>query len=691
MGTFVLELGSEELPANILAKLTAALKSLLATAFEENGISYGSIKTFSTPRRLAAIARDVAPFQKENEEIIIGPAVSIAFDENRQPAKALMGFCRGQNISPEDVYVQQTPKGEYVAYKRKTGGKSTAEAIATFAPHIISSLPFPKKMRWGSYDLNFARPLRWILALYDEQVLSFNAGPVPAGNLTWGHRIHGPGPFVIPNANEYEDIIKNQGSVQIDNQSVKDFIYQTGNRLAKEKNAQVVWRDSLLDEVVGLVEHPVPILGSFSPDFLDIPEEILLTSMETHQKSFGLRNPEGKLVPLFLTVLNIAPDNYEIVRNGWERVLKARLEDARFFWQEDSKTDLNNWQKKLEKVIFIARLGNMAEKEQRVAVLTRWLAEQTGLADPEIAYRAGSLSKMDLVSGIVGEFPTLQGTMGGIYARQAGEAGEVANAIAEQYLPSGPESLLPESPLGALLAIADKADTLTGCFGLGRIPSGTADPDGLRRAALGIIRIMLDRRLELSISDIFGKSLEIYGSRKWKYPVDEISGKLEEFIKGRFRNWLVSSGYNNLVVDAVLAKPYANPFQALKKIQSLQEFIGGDDATGALTLIKRMENIAKNENKLNFEWSDSLLEEEAERNLANKLKEVLPLLDQALRQEEYLTVFEKIKSLQENVNDFFNNVMILCDDMNIRANRLGLLGAMLKRFDQLADFSRLQV
>lgn len=690
MASFILEIGSEEMPAKFLPVAEAALAKFLADGLDSAGIDHGAITVFSTPRRLGARVENVAPFQKEGEELLQGPPASVAYDKEGRPTRALIGFCQTNNASLEDMAIVENQRGKYVAIKRKTGGKPAEEAIAEILPKIITSLPFPKKMRWGSHALHYIRPLKWILAMLGDKVCQFSVGHVQSGNLTYGHRIHGPGPFVINSANDYEEVVASCGKVDIYGDARMRKIREEGNKLANGEGCSIVWKEPLLREVSGLVECPVPILARFPEEYLEVPAEVLLTSMESHQKSFGLCDETGKLSPLFLTVLNLVPENIEPARSGWEKVLRARLEDARFFWREDLATGFETWQKKLEKVIFIGPLGSVAEKERRVARLCQWLAVKTALVPPETAYRAGELSKADLVSGVVGEFTDLQGIMGGIYAEKAGESPEVAQAIREQYLPLGPESPIPASKCGALLAIADKADTLAGCFGLKRIPSGNADPDGLRRAALGIIRIMLAYDFQLSTREIFAEALKLYGDRKWKMPEPEILDKLEEFMLGRLRNWFVSTGFNNSHVDAALATPFRYPAQAEKKIRALRDFLESDAASDLPGLFKRIENITRNQEELPESWRKELLESEAEKELAAVLETGLPEMDRMLAEERYGDVLSSMAALQMPINKFFDGVLVLCDDPELRRNRLGLLGALLSRSGHLANFSRLR-
>lgn len=418
------------------------------------------------------------------------------------PSKALEGFARTNGVEVKDVYTIKTPKGEYVAVKKTVGGRGAGDILADVCPGIISGVPFAKRMRWGTSSFTYARPMHWILALLDDSVVSFEVGPVKSGRTTRGHRIHGAGPFEVPSASDYVDVVTKKGGLVLDGAERRRIIIEGADRQAKAVGGRVLYTEGLLNEVCGLVEHPVPLLGDFDKIYLEVPREVLVTSMQVNQKSFGLEDSAGNLLPHFVTVLNLTPPDVELVKHGWERVLRARLEDARFFWHEDLKNSFDKWLEELEHVVFIRGLGTMGDKTRRLEKLCRAIAEKCDPAVADNAARAGRLSKADLVTNMVGEFDTLQGVMGGIYAKRMGENDAVASAVSEQYLPAGPDSPLPVSATGAILSIADKVDTMAGCFGLGLIPTGAADPNALRRCALGIIRIVREFGFSLDMRDL---------------------------------------------------------------------------------------------------------------------------------------------------------------------------------------------
>lgn len=694
MATFVLEIGSEELPSRFLPLQDAELAGRFAAALDDAGLEYGGLCAMSTPRRAVVTVEDLNPVQKEKEEIVLGPPVRVAYDAEGRPGKALEGFARTVGCSPEEIFRQQTDKGEYVAARKRTGGGSALDILAAICPEVITALPFAKRMRWGAYPVAYARPVRWILALLDDVVVPFVVGPTAAGRQTWGHRVHGPGPFVVAHAKNFAETLTNACSVTLDPAARRARIVEAGDSLAKGVSGSVLWKDDLLEEVQGLVEHPVPLLADFDPAYLEIPREVLLTSMESHQKSFGVEGADKKLLPHFLAVLNIAPEDMACVKRGWERVLRARLEDARFFWHADLRDDFEVWLRKLDSVIFLGSLGSMGDKTRRLESLCRWLAECCAQDVAEDAARAGRLSKADLVSGLVGEFDTLQGIMGGIYAERKGESRAVAQALAEQYLPAGPDSPLPRSLCGALLSLADKADTLVGCFGLGMIPTGTADANGLRRCALGIIRILLDFGLSLDVRQVFAKAHNLYGDRPWKMPASEMLDRLMEFFVARLRNYFLTQGRDTLLVDAALGAGTEDVRDCAARLSALLVFSREEGYADAVQTFKRVSNILRKQAdlaELPGHWDPSLLQEDAEKALAATLENLLPRLDSLWAAHNHTAALACLNDVRPAVDAFFNGVMVMAEDEALRRNRLTMLRLLGARFARLADFAALQM
>lgn len=694
MATFVLEIGSEELPARFLPGEEAELAARMAAALDKAGLVYGNMRVMTTPRRAVVMVEDLDPVQREREEVIVGPPARVAYGPDGAPTKALESFARANGVDAAEVFRTETEKGEYVAVKKRSGGAPASALLAEICPEVIQSLPFAKRMRWGAHSLAYARPLRWVLALLDGEVVPFRVGHLESGRETWGHRVHGEGPHPVPSASDYMAVAEQAGGIVVDPARRRQTIIEGGDAQAAALGGKVVWKESLLDEVQGLVEHPVPLLADFDPAYLEVPPEVLLTSMESHQKSFGIRGADGALLPHFLTVLNLTPRDMATVKRGWERVLRARLEDARFFWRADSRESFDTWLEKLDHVIFIGPLGSMGDKTRRLEALCRWLAERVPGADPALAARAGRLSKADLVSGMVGEFDTLQGIMGGIYAANKGEAPEVAEALKEQYLPAGPDTPVPQSLAGALLSIADKADTLAGCFGLNMIPTGAADPNGLRRCALGIIRILLAFDLHLDVRALFAEARKLYGERRWKLGPEAALDKLMEFFRGRLRQYFVSRGDDTVLVDAALGAGVDDVPACAARLAALAAFVRNPKNQGALLAFKRVDNILRKQagkEDIPGGWDAALLREPAEQALAGALGDALPTVDALLADGDMAGALAGLAALRPAVDGFFDGVMVMAEDASLRRNRLALLRALGARVARVADISALQI
>lgn len=695
MSDFVLEIGTEELPARFLAGLERELAERFGSALGEAGYEKLAMHVFSTPRRAVVQIEGLADTQPQREELVSGPPVRAAFDAQGKPTRAAEGFARTLGLDVTALTRVQTAKGEYVAGVKKTGGGATLDALANLCPSVIAALPFAKRMRWGEGSFAYARPIRWILALFGDAVVPFEVGGVSSGRMTQGHRVMGAGPFEVPTAGDYLTIIRDKGKVEPHAARRRAVIREQGDAGASRAGGKIIWKETLLDEVQGLVEHPVPLVGDIDPSFLELPREVLLTSMESHQKSFGIEDDAGRLMPHFLTVLNLVPKDITVVKKGWERVLRARLEDARFFWRTDLESSFDAWLASLDSVIFLAPLGSMGEKTRRISALCAWIAEKIG-QNPERAARAGRLSKADLVSSMVGEFDTLQGVMGGIYARAMGEGEDVAAALAEQYLPAGPDTPVPATALGSILSIADKADTLVGCFGLGMIPTGAADPYALRRCALGIIRIMLEHGYRFDVPALFDEARKLYGERRWKLDSAEAGNKLQAFFAGRVRNYFLTQGYDTPLVDAVTAVEPHRVWFAAQRMAALDAMSKQADFTEIVQTFKRVANIIRKQGAdsgvtLTGLWDPALLAEEAEKMLANQLEVLSANFEEHWRTDDVAALFADLTSIRPAVDSLFDSVMVMCEELNVRANRLNMLKALMQRMERVADFAALQI
>ncbi|NJB66765.1 glycyl-tRNA synthetase beta chain [Desulfobaculum xiamenense] len=696
MSRIVLEIGTEEIPARFFPGLHEELGALVGKALADAKVDVGEMKTFATPRRTVLIADGVAADQRREEELVTGPPRRIAYDANGEPTKAALGFAKTQGVDIADCFVLESDKGEYLAVRKMTGGASTVELLPEIFEKAVAALQFPKKMRWGSRDFGFGRPIHWFVALFDDQVIPFTVADVTSGRQTCGHRVMGAGPFEVASAAEYLDVLRDKCKVTLDAAERKAFIRAEGDRLAAEVGGRIVWNESLLDEVCGLVEHPVVILGTFDQSFLEVPREVLLSSMEGHQKSFGVEGPDGRLLPHFLPVLNLEPKDMSVVRKGWERVLRARLEDARFFWKADLSADVNDWLGKLDNVIFLGPLGSMGDKTRRLERLCGWLARNVEPSIEAQVARAGRLSKADLESDMVGEFDELQGMMGGIYADRRGEGDIVAKALYEQYLPAGPDTPVPSTLGGAILSMADKADTLAGCFGLNKVPTGANDPYALRRAALGICRIVIEHNLRIDLGAFLREAQAGYGDIAWKLSNDEAFAKMQDFFANRLRAFFQGQGYETLVVDAALGAGFNDLWALGARIDALAAFSKADDFQQAVLTFKRAANIIVKQGEsggveLTGAYDTVLLQEEHEKALAARLNGIAPTWEELWSKDDFASLFGLLRELRPDVDAFFDNVMVMCEETGLRVNRLNLLTALVSRLGRLADFSALQV
>lgn len=695
MATFILEIGTEELPARFLPGLQAELGVCFSDALQLLGYQSIVVSDYSTPRRLVVCVKNIDMVQPYCEEVVIGPSIRVAFDKDGTPTKAAEGFAKNLGISVESLSQVSTDKGDYLTGVKVKGGTPTKTVLATLCPEIITALSIPKGMRWGNNTFTFVRPIRWIMALLDSDVVSFALAGVHSSRNTFGLRNSKASFIEVPSATEYLILLKEDGGVILDPTIRQDTIIQLGNEEVQLIKGSVNWNKKLLSEVVGLVEHPYPILGDINPLFLQLPREVLLTSIETHQKSFGILDEQGNLLPYFLTVLNMTPPDLALVKQGWERVLQARFEDARFFWEEDLNSSFDEWQEKLTHLIFLAPLGSIAQKEQRISLLCEWLADNIPNSNSEEAKRVGLISKVDLVSKMVEEFPELQGVMGGIYARYKGESESIATAIAEQYLPSGPDTEVPMTNLGAILSIADKVDTLVGCFGCGIIPTGTADPYALRRYALGIIRIMIEKEYPIDLHQLYIKAQNNFVNVSWKLLPEDVLQELHEFVIARLKNYFLTLGYDILMIEAVIGIQTNQLWSIKDRLDSLIALSQHEDFYPLVQTIKRVINIIKKQDKemdivLTGNWDSSLFQNVAENVLADQLMTALNRVRQG-DQTSTLPSFMELLQLQSAINTFFDQVVIMCSDIEIRKNRLNLLKALILYIESLADFSILQV
>ena len=685
MSEMLVEIGTEEIPSGFIPRALEAMKDLLEKELKSHRIGFQDIKSMGTPRRLVLTGSGIAPAQEPRVLEITGPAKRIAFNENGQPTKAALGFAKGQGISVEELKIVQTEKGEYVCARKEEKGEETSQLLPAILPRLMASIPFPKSMRWMDLENSFARPIHWILALFDGKVVPFQIGNISSGNLSRGHRFMAPGSFSVKDVGDYLRRLKNS-FVIVNPGERKEWIAAEINRSAAEISGTVLPDEDLLEIVTYLVEYPLAIRGSFSKDFLALPKEVLISAMREHQRYFSVMDASGALLPYFITVSNTKPRDLSVVARGNERVLQARLSDAKFFYVEDQKVPLIERLEGLKKVVYHSKLGTSYEKVMRISRLADAITESIAPNLQEVVHRAALLCKGDLITGMVGEFPSLQGVMGKIYAKTSGEKDEVALAIYEHYLPTAAGGKLPSTPAGAILSIADKVDTLVGCFGVGLIPTGTADPYALRRQTLGIIHILLDKKYALSLSDLCDWSLNLLSDKIERF-VDEIKRDVLEFFRGRVQNLLLSRGLSADAVEAALAVGFDDLVDLQERSQALHDLKSEPDFAPLAVAFKRVVNIAQSHaaGTINPQRFENLVEHELYAAYLDVSKKAI----EKISQKTYPQALRELTSLRNPIDRFFEGVMVMTEDEQIRTNRLSLLGNIAQLFFRIGDFSKI--
>jgi len=685
---FLLEIGTEELPASFV---THALRSMKASALELVGqarLETDSLEvhTLGTPRRLAVRLRGLAPNQPDRDETVMGPPWSAAFEADGAPKKAATGFAKKHGVAIEDLQKQSTDKGDYVSVHVHEAGKATATVLAEILPQLCQRITFPKSMRWGSGEIAFGRPIHWIVSLLGSDVVDFEFAGVRAGRATRGHRFLAPETFDLDEANNYEKALE-RAHVLVDVEVRKDRMME-GLLASAQSLGGVLEPDAFLaDECVSLVEEPFTVPGSFDPSFLELPDTVVISVMRDHQRYFAVRAPEGgALLPSYLNVVNTAQDP-DTIAKGNDRVLRARLADARFFVQEDRKAPLANRLQKLESVVFQSKLGTMGAKVRRLQANARALAAPVG-ADAAACVEAARLCKADLETLIVFEFPELQGEMGRWYALREGIDSAIADAIRDHYRPQGADDVVPYQVVGAVVAVADRIDTLVGCFGIGLVPSGSADPFALRRAALGIIRIALEGPIDIDLQKLLDQAYGAYAGDAELAPADEVRASLDEFFRGRIRAML-KDAHGGDVVDACLGAWDGTSIRDLRsRIEAVSELGAAPEFEALAVAFKRAFNITKESARGPIDRA--LLEAGAETALADRFETVRDQIREATSERRYAAALRLVaKELGAPIDRFFEEVFVMVDDAHVRDNRLRLLGEIADTVNGIAHFHQL--
>lgn len=687
----LLEIGTEEIPARFLMPALKELAEKGRQRLQENRLSFGEVRTLGTPRRLALYITEVAEKQEDLVEEVRGPAVKVAYKEDGTPTGAALGFAKGQKVKVEDLVTKTTDAGEYVFALKKSTGQTAGEILSVLLPELIRELSFPKPMRWGNGEMRFIRPVHWVTALLGEEVLSVELAGLRAGRNTRGHRFLAPEEIVLKEPGEYEVRLE-KAYVIADPQKRREMVYEQVTNLALSEGGRIEEHAPLLEEVTDLLEYPTALCGKFDSQFLELPEEVLVTCMREHQRYFHLRDEKGRLLPKFIAVRNGTADHLQTVKEGNEKVLRARMADAAFFYREDLAEPLESRVAKLDTIVFQEGLGSMGDKTCRLKKLAIYLGQSFGLPETVIidAERAAYLAKADLVTEMVGEFPELQGIMGSYYAAHSGEKESVCAGIREHYLPRFTGDVLPSTPVGAVVALADKIDTIVGCFAHGIQPTGSQDPYALRRQALGIYRTLVSQERRLNLKELIATSYALY-EREIKLTVglSKVQAQLKEFFRQRLENILEEKGIRYDVTNAILEISWYDPADAYRRALALTKLCEEPELKDLLTAYNRAANLARKAESA--EVDPALFESDAESRLWHIFQQLREYSRKKLLQEDYVGALKALSPLREPTDVFFNGVMVMVEDEPVRRNRLALLKQISSYVDQIAKLSELVV
>lgn len=688
----LIEIHTEELPPKALKKLSDAFQEQIATRLEKAGLVFAAVKPYATPRRLAMMVEGLANGQEDKVVERKGPAVNAAYDKNGKPSKACEGFARSCGVDVSKLMTIKTEQGEWVGYKQKVKGKKVDELLPEIVEQAAHALPIPKRMRWGDSPVEFVRPVHSVILLYGKKVIKGEVLGCQTGNVTRGHRFHSDKPIKIANAQDYVADMK-KGKVMVDFADRRELIREAAQQLAQEitqKKGTAYIEDALLDEVTNLVEWPVALSGAFDAEFLQVPKEVLISAMQDHQRYFSVVDKEGKLLPYFVFISNIKSKKPEQVVHGNERVLRARLSDAKFFFETDKKHTLESRTERLKQIVYQAKLGTLYDKSERLKGWMSFITLSLNAALKQQAERAAELSKTDLVTEMVSEFPETQGVMGCYYAKHDHEDDAVASALREQYMPRFAGDSLPESQLGQILALADRLDLVVGSFGINKIPTGDKDPFGLRRAALGIVRILVELKIDLDLKKIL--AIDIDGLYDNKLENMQTREQVMDFIRDRMRSWYLEQGVTPDVFASVAALDLGNLLDFQKRIHAVQEFKKLKEAEALAAANKRVSNIlAKYTDKMEADSiNPDYFDEAAESTLAQQLELKQDEIAKLCNAGQYDRVLLELASLREPVDDFFDKVMVMTDDKQRRENRILLLTNLRNMFLRVADIALLQ-
>lgn len=685
MHNYLLEIGVEEIPSDYVKNTKIQLKEKFEKLLSENKLSYEEVEIESTPRRFMVLLKNVAEESQAETISVRGPSVKIAYDADNNPSKALLGFLKGQKADLADVIIKEQKGEDYVFVEKKEESKSLEEILKENVYELVKSISFPRSMRWGGKSIRWARPIRWFVSLLDDEILDFDAEGIEVGNITKGHRTLGSDKILIEKISDYETKLK-ENYVILRGKDRRDIILKGLNSLASQVGGEYMKDEDLLDEVVNIVEYPTVLVGDIDPAYLELPKEVITTPMKDHQRYFPILDDKKKLLPYFLLVRN--GDDYESqnVIEGNKKVLVARLEDAKFFYELDAAQKLESYVKDLDNLVFFEGLGNMGQKTKRLVELSLRFQKELSLGDDiaEDAKRAAYLSKADLVTRMVVEFTELQGTMGAIYALNSGENQRVATAIKEQYLPKNQNSETPKSVVGILLAIADKMDTIVGLYAIENYVTGSRDPFGLRRAALGIINIILENGIDVDIKKLISEALLVYTeTNALAFDYDKTMDETLTFIKDRLKNKLLDDGYRYDIVNSVINTNFTNILKMSEKVKAVSDFIKEND--DSLSYLIRINNLTKDSTAK--EIREDLLETDLERKFYEEISNIENI--GLLSSIDYKKELKNIQATSLVGNDYLDNTMINVDNEEVKNNRLAMLNSLKRRMAQIFDISEI--
>lgn len=684
----LIELGTEELPPKALKTLSNAFTNGMKEGLQKAELNFGEVNSFAAPRRLAILIKDMAEGTPNKTVEKRGPALTAAFDDNGNPTQAALGFAKSCGLdSVEELDKLETDKGAWLMYKLEQAGQPASALIPAIIQSSLDKLPIPKRMRWGSLDTEFVRPVHWLVLLFGDEVIEAEILSAKSGRETRGHRFHHPAPIHIGTPSDYAELLHTEGKVIADFESRRNAVHGLIEEAAAKTGGKAVIDPALLDEVTSMVEWPVAVLGNFEQRFLDVPQEALISSMKGHQKYFHLVDSSGQLMPHFITISNVDSTDIDKVREGNERVIRPRLSDAEFFWNQDRKHKLSAHIDDLNNVVFQKQLGTIFDKSERVSALAGEIAEQLGGNKLE-AQRAGQLSRCDLLSEMVNEFPELQGIMGRYYAAHDQEPGDIPAALDEMYMPRFAGDELPATVTGQALALAERIDTLVGIFGIGQLPTGSKDPFALRRAALGVVRILIESGLDLDLKQLSESATRAMGDRLTE---KDTAQQVFVFIMERLRAYYQDQGIAHDTFDAVAELQPDRPLDFHQRIEAVTEFRKLAEAESLAAANKRISNILKKtDRQIQQQIDTSLLRESEEKALADKVAEMATITTPLFQQRAYTEALKSLAGLRQPVDDFFDHVMVMADDEALKNNRLALLNQLRNLFLHIADLSHLQ-